>query len=42
MLPLSWLCLPEMFDDSPKLRLLLELLLQLKDEVIGEPKFDGW
>ena len=30
-----------MFDDSPKLGFLWELLSQLKDEVIGEPKFDG-
>ena len=42
MLPLFWLCLSKMFDDSPKLGFLWELLSQLKDEVTGEAKFDGW
>ena len=31
-----------MFDDYPKLGLLWELISQLKDEVIREPKFGGW
>ena len=34
-------CLLEMFDYSPKLGFLWELLSQVKDEVIGELKFDG-
>ena len=41
MVPLFWLHLSEMFDDFPKLGFLWELLSQLKDEVIGEPKFVG-
>ena len=41
MLPLFWLFLSEMFGDSPKLGFLWELLSQLTDDVIAEPKFDG-
>ena len=42
MVPLFWVCLSEMFDGSPKLGFLWELLSQLKDELVRKPKFDGW
>ena len=41
ILPLFGLCLSEILDDFSKLGLLWELLSQLKDEVVREPKVDG-